>query len=100
MLYDGHDWQSVEALVPVIRTINDSFAVNLNLEENSVEDMENVFLLVWSPSHAIARDGNLNSDNMVLTVYKPEYNSTGTNYFPLIIQIYLPVYYICSNFYF
>lgn len=50
ILYDGHDWQSQEALTTVVRTIDDTFAIKVTLDQNISLEESNVYLLVSSPS--------------------------------------------------
>lgn len=51
VLYDGHDWQLKEALVPVIRTVDDSFVIEVDLVNPSL-DPNNIFFLLYSPTES------------------------------------------------
>jgi len=56
ILYDGHDWQSTEALEPAIRYIGDAFVVELDFEGYTI-DQKNVYLLVYSPNLHTTKSG-------------------------------------------
>eukprot|EP01117_Protostelium_nocturnum_P000558 TRINITY_DN1062_c0_g1_i1.p1 TRINITY_DN1062_c0_g1~~TRINITY_DN1062_c0_g1_i1.p1 ORF type:complete len:1929 (+),score=827.64 TRINITY_DN1062_c0_g1_i1:180-5966(+) len=49
ILHDGHDFQSLQALTPVIRTIGDSFVVEVDIGDATLEE-GGAFLLVYGPS--------------------------------------------------
>jgi len=49
ILHDGHDFQSLQALTPVVRTIGDSFVVEVDISEATVEE-GGAYLLVYGPS--------------------------------------------------
>eukprot|EP01119_Soliformovum_irregulare_P020831 TRINITY_DN6809_c0_g1_i1.p1 TRINITY_DN6809_c0_g1~~TRINITY_DN6809_c0_g1_i1.p1 ORF type:complete len:2064 (+),score=697.75 TRINITY_DN6809_c0_g1_i1:71-6262(+) len=49
VIYDGHDWQASEALVPVIRTVDDTFAIEIDVGDVALDDYR-TFCLVYMPS--------------------------------------------------
>jgi len=49
ILHDGHDFQSLQALTPVIRTIGDSFVVEVDIGDSTIEE-GGAYLLVYGPS--------------------------------------------------
>eukprot|EP01114_Cavostelium_apophysatum_P006786 TRINITY_DN1825_c0_g1_i1.p1 TRINITY_DN1825_c0_g1~~TRINITY_DN1825_c0_g1_i1.p1 ORF type:complete len:1954 (+),score=547.30 TRINITY_DN1825_c0_g1_i1:198-6059(+) len=48
VLYDGHDWQNTEALIPLVRTVGDSFALELDLADHGT-DGNNLYVCIYAP---------------------------------------------------
>jgi len=65
MLYDRHEWQSMEALTPVIRTIGDAFVVEVDCGQGATPSVSNLYLLVYSP--AVGQSGG----QYILSHYVP-----------------------------